>query len=100
MFMPFAEVILHTISDYMRLELKNLNKITQNIKIANNKVTVMVPAELPLPLANNFIVENKANILRKLELIKYIGKFCLPSIFVIFCIVFMTIGLYLKHYVV
>ena len=96
MLMPFGEVILHTMSDQLRLKLKNLDKSQQesvSIKV-NNKVNV-VPAAWSL--AAQSIMAQRTKIFEKLKLIQYIGKFCLPSIFVCFSVTFITIGLYLKY---
>ena len=88
MFMPFGEVILHTISDYLRILLKDLEKLKQeSIAVKTDNVVRVVPAAFSVADIN--IMARKNNILGKLKLIKNIGKFCLPSIFVIFSITFI-----------
>ena len=96
MLMPFGEVILHTMSDQLRLKLKNIDKSCQDrVAISINDKVKVVPSEFSL--AEQSIMAQKNKIFEKLKLIQYIGKFCLPSIFVCFSVSFITIGLYLKY---
>ena len=96
MFMPFGEVIVHTICDYLRIQLKDLDKIKQDtVQIQTNKVMRVVPAAFSV--SDTYKMARKNQILQKLRLIKNIGKYCLPSIFVVFSITFISIGMYLKY---
>ena len=96
MFMPFTEVILHTISDYLRIKLKDLDKIKQEkVPVKTGNMVTVAPAMFSV--ADTHIMARKDKILQKLDLIKNIGIYCLPCIFVIFTITFISIGMYLKY---
>ena len=96
MFMPFMEVILHTVCEDLRIKLKDLDQIKQSgIPVKTNNTIRVIPADYSL--ADIYVLSRKNDILRKLKLIKNIGKYCLPSIFVIFLITFISIGLYVKQ---
>ena len=96
MFMPFMEVILHTVCEDLRIKLKDLDQIKQSgIPVKTNNTITVVPSDYSL--ADVYVLSSRNNILRKLKLIKNIGKYCLPSIFMIFSITFISIGVYLKQ---
>ena len=95
-FMPFIEVILHTISDYLRIKLKDFDRIKQE-KVPVKTGNIVTVAPVMFSVADTHTKAKKDKILRKIDLIKNIGKYCLPSIFVIFSISFISIGMYLKY---
>ena len=96
MFMPFGEVIVHTICDYLRIQLKDLDKTKQEkVQILTNKAVRVVPAAFSD--SDTHSMARKDKLLQKLRLIKNIGKYCLPSIFVVFSITFISVGMYLKY---
>ena len=92
MAIPFSEVILQSFSDHLRFKMKHVDRINpEQVKIHINDQNRMVP------LVDNFVTKKKDNILGKLEFVKNIGKYYLPSVFVIFSISYISIGLCLKY---